>query len=996
MGLSTTAASHWIEFTRVSEKVPIVFGALAPGIFTACNARVCDLEGISPQHLFLSCGPDNAALHTSLDPKSYPRELIGMDVAHHDDPVRLHLTHGAGAGLVVNALVAGAGAENEEEDATGETRQKLRHCGTGYMDMKHLLDHIWASEEVCIQFKHAALPDVVSPLYTVRYKATTSITPGNAPALFTSGFFCTDFEASRTQLVMVENAEGSDIQSDAVGRLAMTGEMKDTESTVFTRLYTQKQNDIAHACTDWINGVMTDEEKMIVNEGQNGRLPTNPTDLMQKNEIKKYMCSLKAPWFPAMNGLPNIDMYTGMLANYIGPTRDSNDPSGAYKLVHAMHRSGIASRDWAVVADVMIHELVSKHCSGPVPDAEHLRIATVVSKHYNNNVRKGHDSGAMHHKSMKHVFSQATFFMRMIATSTTASPNLSKYSYDQAVLAQIVQHPQYQRVFIGQSGPTECVTEPIQQKYICTMTENMATGSSVFNTFLDGCKELSSTHANSVFPTDITDKDKTDTGSIFPMETLDDCETLANRMLSVINSVVSMSRTLGLDTLLDGKQSYATTMKKIETAKSKIVDSNVWDTWKLRLTKEARELVVDKLFWTHHCWVRGNFSMDLGLVVSGGGNTDSTKMQHQEAAEHTAGVMKTTASNHDTMKRFRFVPDKNLKFKQVAGDVGGHCIAVLQSNLDKSAVVEFLDKHATTQNASNTDVQVRDPFHETIVCEGTSAAVGTKPCNGKVLMRLGDECALGSRCTLGSSEATVTGCMLDVQHVVNKRLMFTPGSRLQINLPVDESEKRSENNPFPSFYRSLVVLGNRFAMTSDGVPGVDIVQMCTHGIQPHKGKEHGFKVSSSRGFRQVDSFKSVVEKTPKRRSENVSSMLVPLVDENSEDFIAYAKHVRVVRHTMDPPCVSGAVYRNRLANNNEIHGLDNEFPPSGDYAHYMPSSVYVPAREISLHDLTKKCVLFNSMHEGVCVGKPIWVGSTNKQTGDLFVPIRWEVAATPT
>ena len=187
---------YWVEFNQVDTHIPIVVGKLASGIYSACNVSRNELKDFEPQINFISFGPNFAAMHTNLDPANYPETHIGMHVFSYNEPARVYLRHGAGAGVCFNPCVVGAGIENETKDPTGETRQKLRHCGTGFADIRKVLENAWDGKTLTVNFGNNALPESVRPDTVINYKVNSNITPQIAETLLKDVFFCLEYEKS--------------------------------------------------------------------------------------------------------------------------------------------------------------------------------------------------------------------------------------------------------------------------------------------------------------------------------------------------------------------------------------------------------------------------------------------------------------------------------------------------------------------------------------------------------------------------------------------------------------------------------------------------------------------------------------------------------------------------------------------------------------------------------------------------------------------------------
>jgi hypothetical protein len=274
------------------------------------------------------------------------------------------------------------------------------------------------------------------------------------------------------------------------------------------------------------------------------------------------------------------------------------------------------------------------------------------------------------------------------------------------------------------------------------------------------------------------------------------------------------------------------------------------------------------------------------------------------------------------------------------------------------------------------------------VCEGTASTASTPPCNARITSSTGTHKLGSSTFNLDSREVQFTGPGITVQRAVSEKLMFTPGSRLQVNLPVDPTQKHGPENPFPGFYRSIVIHGGDFAMTSDGVPGIDITEMCANGI--HNSDQYK---KCPIGVHMVNSFENIGcnNATGSPSDHKVYSMLVPLVKNDDPNVIEHRKNIKIWRKTMDPPCVSQQVYDHRMQNSVQIETLDVKFPDGHSFEHYMASGVYVPTNEISIELLTKQVNEFNRIHAGVQVAAPIRYGSTNVEEGSFYCPIQFEV-----
>jgi hypothetical protein len=911
--------SYYFKFEQVSSDVPVVIGRLAPGIFEACNANINDLKDFEPQVNFVSCGPNNAVMHTNLEVSKFPITTIGMNAVPYKKPIQIKVNFGTAAGFCFNPCVAGAGLENETPDPTGNTVQKLRHCGTGFVDVKTVLDKAWSGETLTVFVKNEALPETVAPKVEINYRVTSDITPEIAETLLKSGFFCLEFEKSAAAM---KYQDPDDIPP---------GE----SANALTKWYTDVQTQIGVSCAKWIQQTIKDETIF-----SNGTKQTQ-SDLFQLNAVKQSMSSLASP---AMSATPFMRK---TLCD-----KDTDDPAGMYILAHNSLRCDIPESEWSNVIALHTHEILCRKSTGPVPDKYHKNIAKLTTQ---NQV------------SLDHAFRKLTFLVTKVQTSVAANPKLSSYSFDQAVLAEI-SNPGRDRgveMVMNRDG-TATVVKTSPQRYISATTENMATVASVLNSV-------------------------TEDGTLIKK---DDCETLAafseKAVLAVRETVKELRG------CVNGTDSYGIMLAKLNSGVGRIVASDIWVKSKLsKLSTESRKLLVQKAFVIDQSFLSGVYESDLGLVASGSAEVACSKMENPK-----------TQNNHvviaGKMNRFKFNmsnvhnPVHDLhNTKQIAGSVGGHCVGVLRCTFGHSHFVDYMQNIPDVDEIATKSKVKWEQIHgsSVIIQEGTSATASVPSCNGRVTVCKGNHVMGSNTFDLASREVTYTGPALMTQQLMAPILMFTPGSRLHMNLPVDPTEAHGPQNPFPGFYRSMVVMGSNFGMTSDGVPGIDITEMCAHGLH-----QKDVYTNNQFGVQMVNSFDAAIlcntgtnntlGMDPSDKDTTIKSMLIPLIRDDDVNVIEHLKSIETWRKTMDPPRVNKIVHEHQLKNNVELDSLELTFPHDS-FDNYMVSGVYVPADEMSKEVLIEKIDSINQDHSGVVVSKPISVGNINNLA--YYVGVRFEV-----
>jgi hypothetical protein len=969
-----TDSEYFLKFTTVPGHKYPVSAKLAPGIFAACGAFPGQLKGFNPQFLFVAAGQNAGFLHTSHHPANYPRHAVGVNAFHYSQTATLQLKPGVAA-VTFSPCVANAGIEHESPDPSGETRQKLRHCGTGFLMIRDILQCAYSQELVRCKTPHAAVDESVNPDIEVVYQVSTNITPEIEKRLIQEGFFCDKFENSFRALSYSEETpdnefdQGADASRNAV--VFSGGVSVENNNSEFMQLYTKNQVNIANVCQSWICRTMAKEEH-IEKQRKFGN-DVQLDDETQNDEVKKFMASMVAPWFPQMNGRKELRMFTPNLKETVGPTGQCADGGGMYHLAHGVLRSGFTVAECKLMTQTLLHEMRCS-LSTDVTEMHHSEVKAALIDAFGglDEHPVGTTEGDMMNMYVRHMESMLTYLVRVISNSITSNPRESNYAFDQAVLAEIVHESSSdnERLSEGNCLPTKQVA----QRFVTITTENMATEASVLNSMIIGGEEVDSID------------DPVNPNEVRHAVIIDDCESLALKALKPILSVVKIASDLGLGHVHGKTPKYDAMVALSNKKAAEVVRSDMWESWRLDLSKEERQLDVEILTLLQHYYEKKCIQLDLGLVTSGSASTGSAKLEQAGENKHTNTSMQQCFSLYGPRRRFR-VPDlgklgASQTIASSDGQVGGHCIGIARFNFGTNYLTKSIDKKQITTS-------VRRGHNQVHVVEGTAAMMDCKPSNASVKWRKGNGVVGSSVFDLQSCEVTYKGSSLGALKCISEDCMLTPGTRLQCNLTVNEKDPICKENPFASFYRYIVVMGNHFAMTSDGNPGVKVVSLVSHGIEEHRDS-----TSSSTAIKMMSSFDQVnrnIQNTQKnavgvkRGGRKTESMMVPVCDMSTQIYKKHLENIRIVRNSLDPPCVTTEVYAYRLANSAVLKSMESVFPANETMTEYTTTSLYVPKDQISLEMLEQKIRQFNQKHEGAVMASPVSVGM---ETGCYFVAMR--------
>jgi hypothetical protein len=1052
----------WISFKQVTPDIPLVEGVISPDLCEACDAPAGSFKNFTPEITLFSMGEHQATMVTSLKPEWYKKEQLGLDVYHVSETAMLHLEEGAGGALVVNAMVVNAGIENETDGGASEDpRQKWRHCGTGFIDIKTLLKHVWTQTPVCINIKHAAI-EQCAPEVLVRFIVNSNIDEHMLPGLMSSGFFCNKFLESleELQLKLPESAD------DPVNS--------------FTKWYVDTQTKLGETCSTWVRDVTKFEEQ--IEADQSNGISTTLSDEQQHNGVKKFMCEMLSPCMDKMV------MGTPFMKDYLKPRDTNNHVKGGYYTALSIKTSGVSEQSMQLGIENMIHEMICCSCDGEVTDAQHEKQLSMLSEHHgfskinldtvdipktfsvdmdNHEHSQAIKMAELVNLAEKQIRNEFVQIERTFVTTPTSNPNMTRYSFDQAVMGEIVddgkQDKSLMSLEMSEDGTIQ-IHKNVQQKYMSSITENMATATSIASKVID---------------------DGNGSVKFFHDGAIDDCETQGLTCAAMMDMKKQFIKDLQFDSMLKKAKSEKMSYDRLKTHLETIVqmhmhDDKQWGKWKLlHLPLTSKRLMLYLVLTSHFVWGNNMINIDLGLVASGSGDVESARATQAKFPEHQFG---------GKMKRFRFKADDLDNLKQIAG-VGGHCIGVLRSYWPCSHLVQYADRQASKKVMAFSNHQ-RKGHRTTHVIEGTSSAWGIQPGwvdftqrnvegTGDVsgiyeeIKKKGAEVLEAAKkkytevrgdpeknptpevpapevpapevpapetkaapkdtehpMTMNDSIVRVTAPCLIAQRHLAKKLQFTKGTRMKLLLPVDASVEHSENNPFPGFYRSIVILGGNIALNSNGVPGVDISTMCQHGIYPDSSTHTNPNYQASypeqqklprnnyevdHGVRMLSSFNDFkhdsITDTPVREQTYSASttgtpplqkltapvpLIIPIVDRTDPTVCKILEHIDIFKKTMDFPSFSKTVMEHNLA---QFHPIDSIFPEYVDcdvsYARCVSSFVYIPASETDMEHMLGEVSSFNKAHDGIKLSQPFLVGANNGENDCICVAVTMKSHVTP-
>jgi hypothetical protein len=106
-------------------------------------------------------------------------------------------------------------------------------------------------------------------------------------------------------------------------------------------------------------------------------------------------------------------------------------------------------------------------------------------------------------------------------------------------------------------------------------------------------------------------------------------------------------------------------------------------------------------------------------------------------------------------------------------------------------------------------------------------------------------------------------------------------------------------------------------MTSDGVPGIDITEMCANGLREtdeYNTKQLGVHMVTSFDAATIctNNYNTAVGIDTGHKDTTIQSMLIPVVNDKDVNVIEHRKNIQIWRKTMDPPRVNKIVHQHQL------------------------------------------------------------------------------------
>jgi hypothetical protein len=965
----------YLEFSRISPDTPLAYASVAPQCAEAFGLSTDSICDFVPDHILIHCSPYRAVMATSCDVSRYCQ--LGVPVVASDAPVRLYLdtigtdletVKGAKLGAVIGfaVAVAGAGEENESPHPMGDRRQPPRLCAHGYQSVRTCMETAWAGDVLEFDMNHSAVPKEVGATIRIKTRPVTNCTEQEFKEMEKSVFHSFD--------------EFQDAQNEM---------NTDNEQSVRERVNLKIQTAFGTSLAPWVREQQAHVMKMQTNSADTS---VQETDRTMRGQFAMSMLGTQAPSVCAQN--PSI--HTVFFEDYMKGDRYHKSAGILYPLGLSVLRSGLAHQQHKQMNSLLLTSLAMEHCDPNTVSEEHRKIML-------SDIQKTSNATSIEEYrayATKQYHQHSDLFCKML-TSATVHSTQSQYKFDQCAVAKLRHDRDIKSMCIitGADGATTVTREdaPDATELLTMTTEAMYPMNALWNKYVE-------TRGGS------------GPGSI-AKRFADDCESLATmRMIALHNLSTSAermcvtARDIGIESSSKAvnKPSFTSFISHMKNRIKKAVDDDTnWITENMtKISKEERQLLVeDVLLFTAHIHTGSLFSAP-AMVSAGGANTDGSKVNSKL-------YTRSIATSGNIVSQANVVDD--AKYKQLgATSVGGHCLGMTESKPHVHAFWTALFPSDGAWSSSSCMDQI-------IPCEFTNSLVITPEQETSNTMRMGPG-RLGDPFSADSVEVTIAGPTPSVVHrslatlcgPEGRAQMFMtayPQTNVAHTPPADMQAYNTKcmsdvcipkkGDQFASFYRELVLFGDRLAVMSDGKPGVDISSLCRKKNVTAAGLDHTIQNYGLCDMQNAFNIKSqsfpISKDILDNKKSNTGTISTPtpsfvqLISNKDPDVIKIREHIATIRFSTDLPVEPFSVKLATLKSYRPIKSLEAEFP----YArctNSVSSMISFPRQYITEKTLLGRINDFNEKNSDIQASKPIYILGKG-ETGEVCVCIQQRTEA---